>query len=430
MAGDLITYIKAGYIEIAPIIKEINPNINDFKRLLVIHYILTPEVSDFILRLPNMLRNLKTSTSKRETNLYGEIKGQIDWSKTIAMRLNNNYIDEMIFSCTEIKKEYSIKENLVLKELIETLYNVFFNELNIKEWSKYEWFSQTLKMSEIIKYVREKNIYLSKIKYVTEVTDRTIESIMKSRNVLYNKAAHLLKTYRKIINLDLGKDELLKLFCETVIHAKEDSTIFELYFIVKIINANAVNGRMHIIEEGNNLICSWHDDKYTYEIYHNVQGIDRHKIEFKVPTDVVKIEEYSKSPHIKRIIDLIEMQKIYIKELSGTNKNNNIFAGRPDFTLYITENFTNRLSKIIIGEAKYTSQKDTMNEGIEELVSYMSWGNQIIDNGERIYLDKTDIKLQGILLVDHVKPANDHFQNVNIINMQDFNEELLRIKLD
>ncbi|HHV17562.1 MAG TPA: hypothetical protein GXZ27_01695, partial [Thermoanaerobacterales bacterium] len=60
ISGDLIIYLKSGYLSPKPFLNKLNLNIDRIENLIKIHFLLLPEVRDYILNLPLLIRNLKT----------------------------------------------------------------------------------------------------------------------------------------------------------------------------------------------------------------------------------------------------------------------------------------------------------------------------------------------------------------------------------
>ncbi|EKF49098.1 hypothetical protein H17ap60334_07538, partial [Thermosipho africanus H17ap60334] len=84
---DLITYLKSGYFSPNTFLKKLNLNIENFERLIKLHFLLLDEVREYIKSLPFLIRTLKVSSSKNEQVSREGIKGQINWQKTIKERL-------------------------------------------------------------------------------------------------------------------------------------------------------------------------------------------------------------------------------------------------------------------------------------------------------------------------------------------------------
>src|SRR6056297_2382858 len=114
IAEELIVYLKAGQLNLTPFLQQIKPNINNFKQLLRIHFILQPEIITFIEQLPTQLRRIKTSSQQIKKMLQGEVRGQVDWQQTIKQRYQTNCQARSSFVCQQRNSNYNVQENLVL----------------------------------------------------------------------------------------------------------------------------------------------------------------------------------------------------------------------------------------------------------------------------------------------------------------------------
>ena len=185
ISDDLIIYLKSGKLSPKPFLNQLNLNIDRIEDLIKIHFLLLPEVRDYILDLPHLIRNLKTSTNLTNAICHNEVRGSIHWQNTINLKLNTNYRDNTLFVCNEIDKWYNTKENVVLKKFIRTVYNIIFVDIHMDRFADYSWYIKGDHINRIIKQIYEKNVYISRIDIENiYVTDRMIEDVIKSRNVL------------------------------------------------------------------------------------------------------------------------------------------------------------------------------------------------------------------------------------------------------
>ncbi|GAE94689.1 hypothetical protein JCM21714_3870 [Gracilibacillus boraciitolerans JCM 21714] len=143
ISGFLHGYLKAGNVRINSFLSKTNLNISNLQQLLMIRFLLLKETKNFAKRLPFLLKNFKTTTATRkETNIGGEVRGEIDWAETTKSRLVRNHKDRTIFSTNESIRSYDIPENLVLKELLGILYRLLFHDSYLKGFEKAAWFAE------------------------------------------------------------------------------------------------------------------------------------------------------------------------------------------------------------------------------------------------------------------------------------------------
>lgn len=390
---ELIIYLKGGKLSINPYLKDLNLNIDNLEKLLKIHFLLDEEVLSYIKSLKINIRRLNTSINKEEILTKGNIRGNILWHKSIIKRYSINQKDYSIFICKENFKNHISKENLVLNELLKILYEIV-NETSDLIYDNYD-----LDKEDLLKNINvyKKNIYLSKIeeKYIT---DKMINSVINSRNKFYSQSAKLLKIYKKIINLD--EDEVENLFKRTFIDILNDWTLFELYWIVRIIKENTKNAKLYILDDKNTKVAEWRDNENIYTIYHNSTGSN--EISFKV--DLEEICDIENIVINKRREIINETNNIAKKIFPNIRERySKVFNGRPDILIEIRNINDKKLNKVVIGEVKYTKDTNNIIQGIKELLEYIKF-IKYKQNNKYEYFSELDIDLEveGLLLSENL----------------------------
>lgn len=427
IADDLIIYLKTGTLNIDSFINELNLNIRNLRQLIRIHFVLKKEVIAFVEKLPERLRRIKTSTLKTTSLLHGEVKGRIDWQSTIKNRCKGGFADKTIFCCNQIRKNFNIKENLVLKELLDVIQTTLSEDLLINERSQYNWLENWVKDKNLYKKLDNiyfRNIYIKKI--VNEnikVTDRMINDTKKSRNVLYREAAELLEFYRKIINPFRWNEEdvrnaLMKLFNETFIRPEKEEVLFELYWVIKIINNFREMVEFNIIDGKNNMVACWEDKSNNYSIYHDSAGSG--SLQFQVQVDEL---EDSCNPYLQRIYHS-QLKRQEIMRGAFRNVSNIFWEGRPDIVLEVRDKYDYTLKKVLIGEVKYTTNSEYAKKGLKELLEYIAlvkcnnvYFNDVYLKGERV---------KGVLFLDNVDLKAKEFGCITIFNIDRLRNEGLK----
>ena len=139
IAPELNTFLRSGnLINLTSFTKKIDPNlnINDLRKLLRIHFVLTSRkgnvenseennsvgVIDFIELLSERVRRIKTIMKRETEELIGEVKGRIRWEDILTRRFNCNPKDNTLFVCDRGERDYDISENLVLKRLLQIIH--------------------------------------------------------------------------------------------------------------------------------------------------------------------------------------------------------------------------------------------------------------------------------------------------------------------
>lgn len=390
---ELIIYLKSGKLSINPYLKDLNLNIDNLEKLLKIHFLLDEEVLSYIKSLKINIRRLNTSINKEEILTKGNIRGNILWHKSIIKRYSINPKDYSIFICKENFKNHIAKENIVLNELLKILYEI------VTETSDLIYDNYDLDKEDLLKNINvyKKNIYLSKIeeKYIT---DKMINSVINSRNKFYSQSAKLLKRYKKIINLD--EDEVENLFKRTFIDILNDWTLFELYWIVRIIKENTKNAKLYILDDKNTKVAEWRDNENIYTIYHNSTGSN--EISFKV--DLEEISDIENIVINKRREIINETNTIAKKIFPNIRERySKVFNGRPDILIEIRNINNKKLNKVVIGEVKYTKDTNNIIQGIKELLEYIKF-IKYKQNNKYEYFSELDIDLEveGLLLSENL----------------------------
>jgi len=426
-------FLKAG-IRVDSFSKKIDPelNINNLTKLLRIHFVLTEEVIDFVQALPKKVRRIKTTVDKRSQILNGEVKGRIEWDKTIKVRCKCNYGDLTLFVCNQTEKNYNISENIVLKCLLSVIHSIIFEDLKPAIDKEYKWigrWTEQKKLKTTLEEVFLRNIYIKRITSDdTEITERMIHSASKSRNKLYRDAVKLLLRYNKIMKHDLDPKEAKELLRNTFIKPEKTEVLFELYWVIKMIEAKSRKELkdivFNLIDGTNQIVAEWEDDDWTYRIYHDSVGKSFQFLErFE---DVSKdIESLGGDGYlIREGMVFKEWQKL-CSEIFSLEKGDSFWGGRPDILLEKCKKDPDKPEQVFIGEVKYTDSEEYAAQGLRELLEYMALikiksSNKYFEEKENIF--KPD-KMEGYLFVDkyleidNVKTPVD--SNVNIVKFGD-----------
>lgn len=416
----LVIYLKSGKVQLNSFIKKTDLQISQLEQLLQIHFLLKDEVKQFVRELPVLIRKFKTSTTVRQDTYHGQIKGQINWSKTINSRLTRNAMDYTIFSVNEKNREYAVKENLVLLEVTQTLYTILFKKIDSEYYKKYTWFQDWNELKHIVHHMLTKNIYLSRVQTdQTKVTDRMILDTLKHRNPLYRKAASILQQYRKVLAGEIDQQEVQQLLRETFVYPQEEDVLFELYWVVQLIEYNTKNAQLQIMDGRNNLVANWNDETYLYKVYHDSTGSKQ--IKFNVLTKEVSLHEH---PFITRKLNSMTKVEKLAKDLFCHSFDTSIYwSGRPDIIVEIYEKDTNVLKNVVIGEVKHTTRIEYAITGLRELVDYVTF---VKDKNSK-YMDQSDeIMVRGMLFTDKI---NMNQTNNKKLNLLDHSDQIVHISL-
>ncbi len=408
IASDFIAYLKNGVINTESIVKrlelQLNTNIFDFYRLLRIHFVLCDDVINFVEKLPLSLRRIKTNVKTETEVSHGEVRGKINWGITIKHRFSEDPISKILFVCDKREKNYDIPENIILKKIIHLITTILSNDLKDAISKKPDWLKIWVNKKDLknrINLLYAKNIYLKRIKPTDKkITMRIISRSLKSRNPLYRDATALLLKYKNLMNFNIDKKETIQIFKNTFIEP-EPETLFELYWIIKILNEfTDYKPEYQLIEYGNNIIAKWELEDYKYIIYHNSTGSSNISF-FEGILDTYK-DLKKKNNYIGR--KLKAAKKFF---LLTSRKSRSLWEGRPDILIEKYDK-NNNLILIFLGEVKYTQNYDYALDGLMQLLEYIALvkeSESYLKDYYRIYKKvRSDKKnVIGGLFIDNIK---------------------------
>lgn len=420
-------FLKAG-MRVDSFSKKIDPelNINNLNKLLRIHFVLTDEVRGFVKALPKRVRRIKTTVDKRSQILKGEVKGRIEWDKTIKERCKCNYDDLALFVCNQTEKNYNISENIVLKHLLSIIHSIIFEDLKPAIDKEYTWIEKwTENQSKLKTTIREvflRNIYIKRITSDgTEITERMIRSASKSRNKFYRDAARLLLRYNKIMKHDLDSEEAKELLRNTFIKPERAEVLFELYWVIQMIEAKSgkelKDVKFNIIDGTNNIVAEWEDDDCSYRIYHDSNGCFQFLEKYE---DVFKDIIIDKDGYLMREKKVFRKWKEMCSKVLSLEKGDSFWGGRPDILLEKYKKGSDNPEQVFIGEVKYTDSKEYASQGLRELLEYMA----LIKSDSGYFEEKEKIfgsdKMKGYLFVDKINNVKTQaYENIKIIRFGD-----------
>jgi len=71
--------------------------LQDLETILKIHFVLSDQVVEFIEQLPRRVRRIKTESKKEVIKRRGEVRGKINWDKTLRQQTSSQ--DDSLFVC-------------------------------------------------------------------------------------------------------------------------------------------------------------------------------------------------------------------------------------------------------------------------------------------------------------------------------------------
>lgn len=403
LSQDILAYVMHGEFpehhfaqEIAP--SELDERFHDYEMLVRLHFILRPDVVEFVETLPQHLRSIKTQTATVSNVRRGTVEGRINWSATTRERYSTNPKDESLFVCDNRTENYDIDANIVLKRLLGLIFETLREAERYLE-QDYDWVNQRWKAeSDLVAEMREifrRNVHLTRIRQpeAYEPTDRMLQRAHESRQEVYRDAAELLSTYRDTLAGDA--EAIRELLEQTAITPDDEETLFELFVLFRYIGVveGLANERFTIstIERGSQEVARLERDGRSIVIYHD-SAARAERLQFL--SDIVE-----KDPDTLSRTEKIKFEKRRIADEYFLDLEFDYRSGRPDVIVLEIEG--EERFEYLITEVKYSTRQETVERGIEELLEYLAF----LRDDQELVFDEPDIfgsGWNGVLAVDDI----------------------------
>lgn len=420
IAPDFNTFLRSGnFFHLSSFTRKIDPNLNisDIRKLLRIHFVLTSSsdeddvgVIDFVQKLSERVRRIKTIMTRETEEFTGQVKGRIRWEDTLVRRFNRNFKDQTYFVCDRGERDYDVAENLVLKRLIQIIHSIVYEDLSPAIEHDYDWLKQWTTgegLRSTLTNMFHRNIYLRRINPADiQVTERMIHKALCSRLPLYREAASLLSKYNRIMNYDLDTAEAKDLLRNTFIRPEATSVLFELYWVIKIIKQfDPQNVTFELIEPGSKIVAKWQHDGYRYVVYHDSTG----SFQFREDTLALSGLLSHGDNFFGREIKVLRK----LESIAGNLQD--LWGGRPDI---IVERYNDddQLDSVLIGEVKYTEDSTYAIQGLKELLEYMAlirFDGPYFEKYEDLFDSLKNVR--GCLFVDDLSESIQGHNKIQII---------------
>jgi uncharacterized protein (DUF433 family) len=430
IADDFNSYLSKGVRVEEITAKDPNLNIDDIEKVLRVHFVLTGsldedndevDVIDFVDDLRDRVRRIKTTVTKDTEFLENEVRGRIDWQQIIKERYRSAS-PNIGYACTQTRENYNIDENIVLKRLLAVIYETVFKDLKpaLDNPEEYAWFEPWVApeedqegLKEVVNEVYLDNIYLQRIEVEDRnISDRTIESVKKSRSPLYRNAAELLDRYRHLTRQDIDEKEAKEVLQNTFVRPSENERLFELYWVFRILDRFDDPQFKLIDEEYEGLVAQWEEDGYEYKMFHDSVG----SMTFSEDVDMDDAPE--EDGYLRRLVHVHKEFKDL--RLLGIDSQKGHWGGRPDI-LIERRKVDETLDKVFIGEVKYTRDKGYAAQGLRELLEYMAFVKEEKEEGEdpEYVEDESELfdceDVHGMLFVDLMEGIESDDEDIKIV---------------
>lgn len=432
LSQDILAYVMHGEFpehhfaqEIAP--SELDERFHDYEMLVRLHFILRPDVVEFVEALPQHLRSIKTQTATVSNVRRGTVEGRINWAATTRERHSKNPDDQSIFVCDNRTENYDIDENIVLRRLLGLIYETLRESEHYLE-RDYDWVNERWKgESDLVEEMRDifrRNVHLTRIREPDEYepTERMLQRAHESRQEVYRDAAALLSRYRETVSGDPGA--IRELLEQTAITPDDDETLFELFVLFRYIGVveGMANDRFTIstIERGSQEVARLESDGRSIVIYHD-SAARAEELKFIPDIDEKDFESLSRTEKIK-------YEKRKVAENYFPDSEFDYTSGRPD--VIVLEIESEEHLEYLITEVKYSARQETVERGIEELLEYLAF----LRDDEELVFDEPDIfgsGWNGVLAIRDIQDEKtsplDEQRLVKILQASELDTQLEKI---
>ncbi|GKZ16091.1 hypothetical protein [Haladaptatus sp. T7] len=377
LTEDILAYVMHGAFperEFASAIKPdaLDERFTEYELLLDLHFILSPDVIEFVEQLPQRVRNLQTDTESVTRTRRGTIDGKINWSATIKQRYAQNPGDRSMFVCDNRTEDYDTDENLVFKRVVAIIYETL-READEYLQKEYAWVNDRWDATLVnhLRRIVEQNVHVRRIRKpkAYEPTDRMVNTASESRHPIYRDAAALLEQRRRLFEGD--REQLETLLTETAITPDDDETLLELFvlfrFIATLEELHETNAQFETIKTGRQEVAQLTNDKGTeIAVYHD-NSASKRGLSFRALPDG---DQDGLSRTEKVHTTGFDIANDYFQDRSFQTH-----TGRPDIiVLEITH--PDGEQDYLITEVKNSTNTKTIRQGIKETLEYLAFLQQ------------------------------------------------------
>jgi len=430
LTQDVFAYVMHGSYPENQLIQEVRPDglderFDDFESLVRLHFVLRPEVVQFVENLPDRLRNVKTQTKNVSSRQRGHVNGRVNWPATLRERYSRAPGDTSLFVCRNRSENYDIQENIVLKQLLSVIY---WTLRDCREYlqREYEWvterWKENLELVDVLMEIFERNVHVARIREPMEYepTERMFRTAEKSRSKVYRQASRLLREYSKATEGD--RESIKDLLEKTTITPDDDETLLELFVLFKFIRTiesfPGEDFQIRTIESGSQEVARMQGDDAEFVLYHDQSGRNS-GLSFITAEMGTPRSELSRAEMVKR-----EAQEVTTRYFQ--NEDSARRTKRPD--VIVLEVRKNDQRKYLITEVKNSTRKETIHRGVEETLEYLAFLRQ---NGEFVFDRTTDFfgsGCNGLLVIQDIKDEEtrdiDEQRSIRIVQASEVKERL------
>jgi len=405
VSEDLFAYVMHGSMPEDHVAAQIKPNglderFEDFDSLVDLHFVLRPDVVEFVESLPHRIRSIKTQTKNVTTANRGEISGRIDWEATMTTRASSAPGDRSLFVCDTRHESYDIDENVVLKRLLSLIYTTL-DDSEAYLRAEYDWvtdrWQENLELVDRLRDLFERNVHVTRIRDPEgyEPTDRMLQRAETARNEIYRDAASLLRDHRASRRGDV--DAIRNLLEQTTITPDDEETLFELYVLFQYVGAiedhQDGDATVATIETDRQEVARIeNEDGSDVVLYHDNSARDRNLSFVRAPIEKTDAE-LTRSERVRR-----ESRRVLDQYFEDDEFH--LHTNRPD--VIVLEIQRDDRFEYLVTEVKHSTQAETIHEGVTETLEYLAF---LRKDEELVYEERSPFGSgwNGVLVVQDIE---------------------------
>lgn len=370
---------------------------DDLDTLKAIHFLLSDEVKNLVEIMPTLMRNLSHSTRKETEEFRGQIKGRIDWNKTIKERMSQGFDDKSLFICQPPSKYYDLEENQLLKFLLNKIISLKNNfvdfialtEFDVEKIDSSDWQKKVSNIYQISKKTLKK-VYFNDITSIKVVKSEHLRKTYKNRNQLYHGVAKAYILYEDLFVLE-DKYVLRDLVENRLIKAADPDKLYEIYVFFNLIKALPESKDLSLLYSGNDYSAKSQIGAVGITVYYQKTPQNlREESEYLEILDNYEINKSVKFPDV--IIEFEKNNDVYYRLVEVKNSSQ---------TEYVRES----LYKVM----GYYKDFERSNKYVENYpIVLVMWGGISISSDYRPFKDK-------IIILNRLEFLNNVEKIINMI---------------
>jgi len=431
LTDDILAYVMHGAFperELARSLKseQLDERFEEYELLLDLHFVLLPEVVEFVEQLPKRIRSIRTETQSVSRVRRGTVDGKINWGETIKHRYSQNPRDSSLFVCDNRTLDYDTGENLVLKRVLAVVHRTL-READTYLHQNYDWVESRWneQLVDQLKRIFERNVHVRRIRdpKAYEPTDRMVTEAANSRQALYRDAASILQTHQRLH--DGHPEAIRRLLDKTAITPDDEDTLFELFvlfrFVATLEELSEESATFNTIRSGRQEVARIEGDTEIV-LYHDSSAPDRDLSFLAYPDE--ESDDLSRTEKVQTTARSVANQ--YFANQEFTNH-----TGRPDLIVLEVNQPESDGREYFITEVKNSTRRDTIRQGIKETLEYLAFlrvDDEFVfdaDSSGAYFGDGSNGLLVIQDLQDETRDLDGQSESaINILQASELNEEL------